>query len=77
MFPEYRSLIRQLKQENLHFSKLFEEHNALDHAILNLINNPITSQQSDIKRMKQQKLRLKEQLYSMLKQADQQHSSSP
>lgn len=31
MFPEYRELITKLKTENdLHFTKLFDEHNELD-----------------------------------------------
>lgn len=30
MFPEYRTLISRLKNEDAHFAGLFHEHNALD-----------------------------------------------
>ena len=36
MFHEYRDLITELKQNDGHFHKLFEEHNALDDAIVKL-----------------------------------------
>ena len=48
MFPEYRSLISKLKQSNAHFSKIFEEHNALDHEIIRLEKDPVTSNVDDI-----------------------------
>lgn len=70
MFPEYRSLISKLKQDNAHFSKIFEEHNALDHEILRLEKDPITSNINDIDVLKKKKLKLKDELYIMLKQAE-------
>ena len=69
MFPEYRSLISKLKQSNAHFSKIFEEHNALDHEIIRLEKDPVTSNVDDIDLLKRQKLKLKDELYVMLKQA--------
>ena len=71
MFPEYRSLISQLKQKDAHFSKIFEQHNAIDHEILRLENDPITMTSNEIDLLKRQKLKLKDELYVMLKQADQ------
>ena len=70
MFPEYRSLISKLKQSNAHFSKIFEEHNALDHEIIRLEKDPVTSNVDDIDLFKRQKLKLKDELYVMLKQAE-------
>lgn len=70
MFPEYRSLISKLKQSNAHFSKIFEEHNALDHEIIRLEKDPVTSNVDDIDLLKRQKLKLKDELYVMLKQAE-------
>ena len=69
MFPEYRSLISKLKQSNAHFSKIFEEHNALDHEIIRLEKDPVTSNVDDIDLLKRQKLKLKDELYVMIKQA--------
>ena len=36
MFPEYRELISQLKGKDYHFTRIFDEHNALDHRIQQL-----------------------------------------
>lgn len=70
MFPEYRALISQLKQEDAHFAKVFEEHNELDHEIIRLEQDPVTSGLDDIEVLKRKKLKLKEELYGMLKRAD-------
>ncbi|KJV37690.1 YdcH family protein [Acinetobacter brisouii] len=70
MFPEYRALISKLKQEDAHFSKLFDEHNALDHEIIRLEQDPVTSGLEEIETLKLKKLKLKEELYDMLKRAD-------
>lgn len=70
MFPEYRALISQLKQEDAHFAKVFEEHNELDHQIIRLEQDPVTSGLDDIEVLKRKKLKLKEELYDMLKRAD-------
>lgn len=70
MFPEYRSLISKLKQDNAHFSKLFEKHNELDHEIIRLEQDPATRTLDDIDVLKKQKLKLKDEIYVMLKQAE-------
>lgn len=70
MFPEYRALISQLKQEDAHFAKVFEAHNELDHQIIRLEQDPVTSGLDDIEVLKRKKLKLKEELYDMLKRAD-------
>lgn len=72
MFPEYRDLISKLKQEDAHFAKVFEEHNALDHEIIRLEQDPVTSHSAveKIEELKREKLRTKEELYVMLKRAD-------
>ncbi|MCH4248707.1 YdcH family protein [Acinetobacter populi] len=71
MFPEYRTLISKLKQEDAHFSKVFDEHNAIDHEIIRLEQSPVTSGLEEIETLKRQKLKLKDELYVMLKRADQ------
>ncbi|ENU81633.1 YdcH family protein [Acinetobacter sp. ANC 4636] len=70
MFPEYRALISKLKQEDAHFSKLFDEHNAIDHEIIRLEQDPVTSGLEEIETLKLKKLKLKEELYDMLKRAE-------
>lgn len=71
MFPEYRDLITKLKQEDAHFSRVFDEHNALDDQIAGLENNPVTSASADtqVQVLKQKKLALKDELYRILKAA--------
>ena len=56
MFPEYRTLISKLKQENAHFAKIFDEHNDLDHEIIRLEKDPVTSGLDDIEVLKKKKL---------------------
>lgn len=70
MFPEYRDLISKLKQDDAHFARLFDEHNELDHKIARLENNPVTSGVDEIDELKREKLHLKDQLYVILKKAD-------
>ena len=72
MFPEYRDLISKLKQEDAHFARLFDEHNELDDKITGLENDPVTSvsAENEIDALKVKKLALKDQLYEILKKAD-------
>lgn len=70
MFPEYRNLISKLKQEDAHFSKIFEEHNDIDHEIIRLEKDPVTSGLDEIEVLKRKKLKLKEELYDILKRTD-------
>lgn len=70
MFPEYRDLIAKLKQEDAHFSRLFDEHNELDDKITGLTNNPVTANSDEIEELKKEKLALKDRLYQILLKAD-------
>ncbi|MDO5652090.1 MAG: YdcH family protein [Moraxella sp.] len=65
MLPEYRELMTKLKSEgDLHFIKLFDEHNELDNEITNLENDPVASvsRAEEIEGMKRKKLALKDEL---------------
>lgn len=70
MFPEYRDLIAKLRQEDAHFARIFDEHNALDDKITGLVNSPVTSGLDEIDNLKKEKLILKEKIYDMLKRAE-------
>ena len=70
MFPEYRELISKLKQQDAHFARLFDEHNALDDKITGLVNNPVTSGLEEIEELKKEKLQLKDRLYEILQKAE-------
>lgn len=65
MFPEYRDLISKLKKEDARFTKLFEKHNDLDHQVKNLEAN--YAPDADIDTLKKEKLKLKDEIYTILK----------
>ncbi|WP_370679310.1 YdcH family protein [Comamonas sp. GB3 AK4-5] len=67
MFPEYRERIAELRANDRHFSRLFDQHNALDHEIKNLEDRRTPSLHSEIEKLKKEKLLIKEKLYAFLK----------
>lgn len=69
MFPEYRDLISQLKTTDHHFSRLFEQHNAVDQKVKNMESRIEAGTHEDIETLKKEKLQLKDQLYAILKKA--------
>ncbi|AGI33432.1 TPA: YdcH family protein [Mannheimia haemolytica] len=68
MFPEFRDLITQLKQNNSHFARLFDKHNELDQRIKNMEANIELATHEEVEALKKEKLHLKDQLYAILKQ---------
>jgi len=70
MFPEYRTLISRLKQEDHHFAKLFERHNSLDQTIRNMESGIQSATGEEIEILKKEKLALKGSLYALLRKAD-------
>ncbi len=69
MFPEYRDLITKLKTTDHHFTRLFDQHNALDQKITNMENHVEQGSPVEIENLKKEKLLLKDQLYAILKKA--------
>ena len=70
MFPEYREQIAHLRANDRHFSRLFDEHNKLDHEVKQLEDKNSPADQNDIELLKKQKLVLKEQIYELLRKTD-------
>ncbi|MCB4365301.1 YdcH family protein [Hydrogenophaga taeniospiralis] len=70
MFPEYRELISRLKSHDVHFTRLFDKHNALDQTIRNMEAHIEPATQIQIEALKKEKLMLKDQIYGLLRQAD-------
>lgn len=70
MFPEYRQLISELKESNPRFRSLFDKHNALDQEISRLEQPNGSGYCEQVATMKKEKLKLKETLWQMLKEAD-------
>ncbi|WP_066569021.1 YdcH family protein [Snodgrassella sp. CFCC 13594] len=69
MFPEYRDLIAKLKVEDTRFARLFDAHNKLDDKITGLTNNPVTGNLDELDELKREKLRLKDEMHVILKEA--------
>lgn len=67
MFPEYRELISRLKTEDLHFGRLFERHNELDHEIARMESGITPAEPLAIAALKKEKLLLKDRLREILR----------
>ncbi|MGD9709952.1 MAG: YdcH family protein [Halothiobacillaceae bacterium] len=65
-FPEHKERIHQLKMDDAHFAKLFDEYNDLTNRIEVLENNEVPVADESLKDLKKQRLTLKDQLYAML-----------
>ncbi|MBS0292793.1 MAG: DUF465 domain-containing protein [Proteobacteria bacterium] len=70
MFPEYRELITRIKGQDVHFTRLFEKHNELDHRIRNMEERIIAATVHEIEKLKKEKLLLKDQIYAHLRRLD-------
>lgn len=72
MFPEFRDLVQPLREDNPHFAKLFEEHEALDQHITHLELDPVRLVNEDVETLKRKKLKLKYEIYHILKNTHEQ-----
>ena len=70
MFPEFRGLITKLKTEDSHFARLFDKHNELDHKIKAMEAGVERTASVEIENLKKEKLRLKDEMYEILRKAD-------
>ncbi|QWU79824.1 DUF465 domain-containing protein [Campylobacter novaezeelandiae] len=66
MLHEFRDLISSLKGKDAHFDKLFDQHNQLDEKIKNAENGTIFLSNTEISKLKKEKLILKDQLNEYL-----------
>ena len=66
MLHEYRDEIHELKQQNAHFVKIFDEHNELDDKITKAENGDIPMTDMEIETLKKEKLLLKDEAYKMI-----------
>ena len=68
-FPEYKEQIHQLKMEDRHFSRLFDEYHEVD-SQLHRIEQAIEVHADDfVEGLKLRRLNIKDGLYGMLQQA--------
>ncbi len=64
MFHEYRDIIVKIKAEDKYFEKLFDKHNELDEAIVELEKNH--ADQFEIEKKKKEKLKLKDDIHTAI-----------
>ncbi len=66
-FPEFNDRIHELKMNDAHFKRLFEEYDELAHEMTRIQQNIETPSDEFIESMKLKRLHLKDILYGMLK----------
>ena len=65
--PEYRDAIHELKMNNQHFSKLFDEYHDIDHEIHRIETGVTTTSDEYLNERKKVRLQLKDELFQMIK----------
>lgn len=68
-FPEHKERIHDLKMNNRHFSKLFEEYHEVDHHLRRIEQEIETPADDVVEGLKKQRLSLKDELFSMIQMA--------
>ena len=66
-FPEFKDKIHALKTSNTHFAKLEREYEDLDKAIVRLETGVEHGSSTELEQKKQQRVSLKDELYTLLK----------
>ncbi|HEY9033443.1 MAG TPA: YdcH family protein [Pseudomonadales bacterium] len=66
-FPEHRDTIHELKMNNRHFAKLFDEYHQVDHEVHRIEEGVENTSDSYLEQRKKERLLLKDQLYAMIK----------
>lgn len=70
MFPEYRELMDELKSTDSRFLDLVERHTALDQKVRNLECHAELGTHEEIETLKKEKLRIKDQVFAMVRKAN-------
>lgn len=65
--PEYRDQIHDLKMNDRHFSKLFDQYHEVDHEVHRIEQGVETPSDEYLEEKKKERLNLKDQLFTMLK----------
>ncbi|KZY72557.1 GTP-binding protein [Oleiphilus sp. HI0071] len=65
--PEYRDQIHELKMNNAHFAKLFDQYHDVDHEVHRIETGAETPSDDYVEERKKVRLKLKDQLFAMLK----------
>lgn len=65
-FPEHKERIHDLKMNNAHFSRLFDEYHKVEHEVHRIEEGIETTSDEYLEEKKKQRLQLKDELYAMI-----------
>ncbi|ASP38903.1 GTP-binding protein [Bacterioplanes sanyensis] len=68
-FPDMSAQIRELKMNDRHFARLFEEYHEIDKEVRKIEEQVEAASDERLEGLKLKRLHLKDDLYNMLKQA--------
>ena len=68
-FPEHNERIHDLKGSDAHFARLFEKYDELTHAIRRIEKADVPVADSEMEKLKFERVHLKDELYAYLKKA--------
>ena len=68
--PEYRDQIHNLKTSNRHFARLFDQYHEVDHEVRRIEEGAENTSDDYLEERKKVRLKLKDELFEMLKAAD-------
>lgn len=66
-FPEYKDKIHELKLENAHFARMFDEYHEVDHEVHRIETGVENTSDEYLEERKKVRLYLKDELYRMLR----------
>jgi len=65
-FPEHHDAIHELKMNNAHFARLFDEYHEVEHEVHRIETGVENTSDDYLEQRKKKRLHLKEQLYQMI-----------
>lgn len=65
-FPEFSEKIHDLKVNNMHFKKLFESYDELDHEIYKIETDTAPSSDATLNQLRTERVRLKDEIFNFL-----------
>lgn len=68
--PEYREQIHQLKTQDNHFARLYDEYHEVEHEVRRIEEGVEVSSDEYLEERKKARLKLKDDLFAMLRAAD-------
>lgn len=65
-FPEFADKIHELKTHNVHFRKLFDNYDEIDHEIYRIETDTEPSTDATLNQLRSERVRLKDEIFDFL-----------